>query len=168
MRLHVTFFDKLVNLAPSHKPSGKPRHKRIDRQVGPEQVYLVTDGMTGQDAVNSAKAFNEALVLIWETIREANRFVDGEAPWALKKTDPKRMEAVLYVLAESIRHVAIILQPFMPDSCTRILDQLAIPEKSRDFSRLNTSGLIVNIRTLQRSAVPKNGCMRAALCRTPS
>ena len=37
--------------------------ERIDRQVEPEQVYLVVDGMTGQDAVNSAKAFNEALEL---------------------------------------------------------------------------------------------------------
>ncbi len=35
----------------------------IDRQVHPDQVYLVVDGMTGQDAVNSAKAFNEALEL---------------------------------------------------------------------------------------------------------
>ena len=37
--------------------------KRIDRRVEPGQVYLVVDGMTGQDAVNSAKAFNEALEL---------------------------------------------------------------------------------------------------------
>ncbi|MEX0586276.1 MAG: signal recognition particle protein, partial [Pirellulales bacterium] len=37
--------------------------KRIDQRVGPEQVYLVVDGMTGQDAVNSAKAFNDALEL---------------------------------------------------------------------------------------------------------
>jgi len=37
--------------------------KRIDRRVEPEQVYLVVDAMTGQDAVNSAKAFNEALEL---------------------------------------------------------------------------------------------------------
>jgi signal recognition particle subunit SRP54 len=36
---------------------------RIDQRVGPEQVYLVVDGMTGQDAVNSAKAFNDALEL---------------------------------------------------------------------------------------------------------
>jgi len=35
----------------------------IERQVEPEQVYFVVDGMTGQDAVNSAKAFNEALGL---------------------------------------------------------------------------------------------------------
>ena len=37
--------------------------ERIDRQCHPQQVYLVVDGMTGQDAVNSAKAFNEALEL---------------------------------------------------------------------------------------------------------
>ena len=36
---------------------------RIDREVAPDQVYLVVDGMTGQDAVNSAKAFNDALEL---------------------------------------------------------------------------------------------------------
>jgi signal recognition particle subunit SRP54 len=36
---------------------------QIDRRVSPDQVYLVVDGMTGQDAVNSAKAFNEALEL---------------------------------------------------------------------------------------------------------
>ncbi len=37
--------------------------KEIDRRVEPQQVYLVVDGMTGQDAVNSAKAFNDALEL---------------------------------------------------------------------------------------------------------
>jgi signal recognition particle subunit SRP54 len=37
--------------------------ERIDRQVAPQQVYLVVDSMTGQDAVNSAKVFNEKLEL---------------------------------------------------------------------------------------------------------
>lgn len=36
---------------------------QIDRRIEPDQVYLVVDAMTGQDAVNSAKAFNEALEL---------------------------------------------------------------------------------------------------------
>ena len=49
-RLHVD--DELMN-----------ELTRIDRKVNPDQVYLVTDAMTGQDAVNSAKAFNEALEL---------------------------------------------------------------------------------------------------------
>jgi signal recognition particle subunit SRP54 len=37
--------------------------KQIDRRIEPQQVYLVVDGMTGQDAVTSAKAFNDALEL---------------------------------------------------------------------------------------------------------
>lgn len=37
--------------------------RQIDKEVGPDQVYLVVDGMTGQDAVNSAGAFNESLEL---------------------------------------------------------------------------------------------------------
>lgn len=37
--------------------------KRIDHRIHPQQVYLVVDAMTGQDAVLSAKAFNEALEL---------------------------------------------------------------------------------------------------------
>jgi signal recognition particle subunit SRP54 len=37
--------------------------ERIDRQVAPQQIYLVVDSMTGQDAVNSAKVFNERLEL---------------------------------------------------------------------------------------------------------
>ncbi|MEM1304113.1 MAG: signal recognition particle protein, partial [Planctomycetota bacterium] len=37
--------------------------ERIDKRCSPHQIYLVVDGMTGQDAVNSAKAFNEALEL---------------------------------------------------------------------------------------------------------
>ena len=38
----------------------------------------------------------------------------SKAPWALKKTDPARMATVLYVLAETVRHLAILVQPIMP------------------------------------------------------
>ncbi|MEE9194684.1 MAG: methionine--tRNA ligase, partial [Alphaproteobacteria bacterium] len=73
------------------------------------------------------QAFHEALEAVWSVVRAANRCVDADAPWTLRKSDPDGMKAVLYVLAEVIRHLAIILQPFMPDSCGRMLDQLAVP-----------------------------------------
>ena len=57
-------------------------------------------------------------------IRAANAYIDHEAPWALKKTDVVRMGSVLRVLADVIRTVATVLQPFMPDSMGRMLDQL--------------------------------------------
>ncbi len=84
------------------------------------------------------QAFHEALEEIWKVVRDANRFVDDKAPWALKKTDPEMMGAVLYVLAETIRHITIILQPFMPDSCARLLDQLSVPTDKRRFEHLSS------------------------------
>ena len=48
------------------------------------------------------------------------------------------MAAVLYLMGEIIRHLAILLWPFMPDACDRLLDQLAVPADARDFSALNT------------------------------
>ncbi len=56
----------------------------------------------------------------------ANEYVDKQAPWALKKTDPERMQTVLYVLCECIRIVGIALLPIIPDSAAKLLDQLNI------------------------------------------
>jgi methionyl-tRNA synthetase len=80
------------------------------------------------------QAFHEALIAIWEVIGDANRYVDAQAPWALSKTDPARRDTVLWVLAETIRRVTLLVQPFMPTSTAKILDQLAVPADSRSFA----------------------------------
>ena len=51
----------------------------------------------------------------------------------LKKTDPERMGTVLYVLLEVIRHVGILLLPFMPETMDRLLDQLGVASDRRNF-----------------------------------
>ena len=76
------------------------------------------------------QAFHEALREIWQVISEANRYVDGTAPWGLKKTDPDRMGEVLAVLAET-RQTAILVQPVMPEAASKILDQLAVTDEER-------------------------------------
>ena len=86
-----------------------------------------------------AQAFNKVLDSIWQVIGDGNRYVDEQGPWALKKTDPERMETVLYVLAETLRHIAVLVQPFMPQAMGKLLDQLAIPADARDFAALTTA-----------------------------
>jgi methionyl-tRNA synthetase len=83
-----------------------------------------------------SQAFHRALEGVWEAVGAANRYVDEQAPWALKKTDPARMATVLYVLAEVIRRVGIVVQPVMPGSASAILDQIAVPADSRRFADL--------------------------------
>jgi methionyl-tRNA synthetase len=80
------------------------------------------------------QAFHRALIAIWEVIADANRYVDAQAPWALAKSDPVRRDTVLWVLAETIRRVTLLVQPFMPDSAGKILDQLAVPDGERAFA----------------------------------
>jgi methionyl-tRNA synthetase len=84
----------------------------------------------------SVQAFHKAIEALWGVIGDANRYVDEQAPWALRKTDPARMGTVLYVLAETIRRLAILTQPLMPDASAKILDQLAVPQEERGFDRL--------------------------------
>jgi methionyl-tRNA synthetase len=83
------------------------------------------------------QAFHKALTTIWEVIADANRYVDAQAPWALAKTDPARRDTVLWVLAETIRRVTLLVQPFMPESASKILDQLAV--KGRAFADFDTA-----------------------------
>ncbi|WP_299443613.1 methionine--tRNA ligase [uncultured Rhodospira sp.] len=89
------------------------------------------------------QAFHEALEALWVVVRAANAYVDRQAPWALRKTEPARMATVLYVLAETIRHVAILIQPVVPDSAARMLDQLGVAAEARDFTALGEGGALV-------------------------
>jgi methionyl-tRNA synthetase len=82
------------------------------------------------------QAFHEALEEVWKVIRAANGYIDRQAPWALKKTDPVRMTVVLRVLADTIRDVATVLQPFMPGSMAKMLDQLGVPADRRNLASL--------------------------------
>ena len=84
------------------------------------------------------QAFGEALEEVWKVIRAANGYIDRQAPWALRRTDPARMAAVLRVLADAIRGIATVLQPFMPASMARMLDQLGIPADHRQLADLTT------------------------------
>jgi methionyl-tRNA synthetase len=81
---------------------------------------------------------HKAIEEIWKVVGEANAYIDRQAPWVLRKKDPKRMEEVLYVLAEAIRCIVLTIQPIMPDSTAKLLDQLGVPENERGFEYLGS------------------------------
>ncbi|MDR3529864.1 MAG: methionine--tRNA ligase [Rhodopila sp.] len=84
------------------------------------------------------QTFHEGLEEIWKVIRAANGYIDRQAPWALNKTDKTRMGEVLRVLVDTIRVVATLLQPVMPSSMARMLDQLGVSADARTFAALET------------------------------
>lgn len=89
------------------------------------------------------QVFHDALETIWVVVRAANGYMDHQAPWSLAKSDLARMATVLWVIAEVVRHLAIVMQPVTPDSASKLLDQLAVPADRRDFAALGQGGALV-------------------------
>ncbi len=81
--------------------------------------------------------FHKAIDKIIRVANEGNVYIDQQAPWKLKNDNPERMGTVLYVLAETIRCLALIMQPLTPESAARMLDQLKIGEDARSFETLS-------------------------------
>ena len=101
-------------------------------------ILAAADGMIGLAREHmKTQQLHQVLNAVWAVVADANRYFASEAPWALAKTDPKRQGTVLYVTAEVLRRVAICSQPFVPSSAARLLDQLAVHAKARDFSALD-------------------------------
>ncbi len=78
-----------------------------------------------------------ALDAVWARVAAVNLYLNETAPWSLRKTDPMRADVVLYHAAECIRRIALLVQPAMPGSAARLLDQLAVPAEARDFAAID-------------------------------
>lgn len=75
-----------------------------------------------------------ALDAIWARVSAVNAYLNEMAPWALRKTDPARADIVLYHAAECVRQIALLVQPAMPESAAKMLDQLAVAPEDRAFA----------------------------------
>ena len=68
-----------------------------------------------------------ALQAIWELIGRANKYIDEQAPWALRRAgDTERLAAVLYDVAETARVVGVLLSPFLVETPSRLWTQLGL------------------------------------------
>ncbi len=68
----------------------------------------------------------EALEEVWELVGRANKYIDETTPWILAKDESKkdRLGTVLYNLSESLRFIAVLISPFLPDTANKINEQI--------------------------------------------
>lgn len=85
-------------------------------------------------------ALHTMLSAIWRLVGDANRYFASEEPWRLKKTNPERMDTVLYVTAEVLRTIAILTQPVIPNAAGKLLDILNVAADARTFAALGQGG----------------------------
>lgn len=72
---------------------------------------------------------HNALNEIWKYINECNKYINANKPWELARNDTKKLEVVLYNLAESLRVISILIEPFLPNTSKTIKQQLGLKKK---------------------------------------
>ncbi|NLC69420.1 MAG: methionine--tRNA ligase, partial [Clostridiaceae bacterium] len=111
---------------------GSIRGEKVAAEID-EDLKAVLLGTSGKaEKLLDELQFSSALVEIWNAISRTNKYIDETMPWVLAKDESNkgRLAAVLYNLAESIRIVSVLIQPFMPETPEKIWRQLGLEENS--------------------------------------
>ncbi|MEY2882450.1 MAG: hypothetical protein RL490_174 [Pseudomonadota bacterium] len=85
-------------------------------------------------AAMHALQLHRALEAVMLMVNAANGYFAENAPWSLAKTDTAAMANVLHATLEATRRIVLLVQPFVPDSAGRLLDQLGVAADARQFS----------------------------------
>ncbi|MEG0471183.1 MAG: methionine--tRNA ligase [Solibacillus sp.] len=98
--------------------------------------------------------FSTVLSELWSLISRTNKYIDETSPWVLAKdeADKPKLAAVMYNLAESLRHIAVLLQPFMTTAPKQIIEQLGFDEKLLKWDTIETFGNTIpqNIKVVEK------------------
>jgi methionyl-tRNA synthetase len=89
---------------------------------------LIKETVTRVETAMDKFMLNDALADIWTLVRRMNKYTDETQPWVLAK-DPAqadKLSGVMYTLAETLRVIAVLIEPFMPDTPKQIREQLNI------------------------------------------
>jgi len=108
------------------------------REVNEQSVKEYENAMENME-------FSVALQSIWQIISRANKFIDETTPWKLAKEETKRDElrSVMAHLAETLRRVAVLLQPFLTATPEKMFAQLNIQDESlKSWESLSDFGKI--------------------------
>ena len=103
----------------------------LDQDVKALAEEVITNYEKQMDCFQFSVALNE----VFRLLDRANKYIDETTPWILAKNEETkpRLLTVMKNLCECIRLSAILLTPFMPESCGKILDLLNVPAEGRSF-----------------------------------
>lgn len=146
----------LVNrtITMSHKYFGGRVENTGEREAVDEELIGMCAALPSkvEEKMNQLRVA-DAIDDIFALLRRSNKYIDETTPWALGKDESRksRLATVLYNLLECIRTSAVLLEPFLPDTSKKILDQLNT--EKRTFETVGTFGQLESGITLNKAEI---------------
>ena len=122
-------------------PTYTGAHTEFDDQLVETSKQIVKNYEEAMERME----FSVALAAVWQLISRTNKYIDETQPWVLAKDEEKRdkLASVMGHLAESLRHIAILLQPFLTRTPQKVFAQLGIAQDElKEWDSLYQFGLI--------------------------
>lgn len=114
----------------------------VTEELDGELKSLAVETVGKVDKLLSEYRVSDTLDTIFTLAKRCNKYIDETTPWALAKDEDKkaRLGTVLYNLLESIRFIAVLLSPFLPETSEKILAQMNTDIK--DYDSLSAFGAL--------------------------
>jgi methionyl-tRNA synthetase len=129
--------------------------KHMDTEFDADLKSVCSDMIGKFESSMDKMMFSDALTVLWTFIRRTNKYIDETQPWILVRNeeDMPKLAGVLYNVAESIRIISIMLQPFMPNSPKAIFKQLCIEGNKNitSWESIRTFGLLPKALHVERA-----------------
>lgn len=92
-----------------------------------EQVLKEMKSIPNRVAENIEKyRFREALAEAMNMARLGNKYLADQEPWKVVKTDPERVQTIMYICLQVAANCAIVLDPFLPFTCEKLSNALGV------------------------------------------
>jgi methionyl-tRNA synthetase len=130
-----------------------PALKRGEEEVDKDLEAIAMETKNKVEEALEEMQFSVALSNLWQFVSRTNKYIDETEPWVLAKDDAKkeRLGNVMAHLVESLRHIAIMLKPFLTSTPEKIFTQLGIKdEQLKTWDSMNTFGVSLQNITVQK------------------
>lgn len=119
-------------------------NKNVSEDVDKDLINTAKESVIGYNTKMNELKVQEAITEIWNLVRRSNKYIDETMPWALAKDEEKqdRLNTVLYNLIETIRMIAVMISPIMPETSRKIFEE--INSNINDIESINEFGKYVS------------------------
>jgi methionyl-tRNA synthetase len=91
---------------------------------------------------------NEYIKIVVSFSFDANKYFNDSEPWAVKKKDPERMNAILFTIVQQIKNISILLNPIIPNATNKILSMINLSGQNISIDKINDEKILNNKKEL--------------------
>ncbi|MEW6407711.1 MAG: methionine--tRNA ligase [Patescibacteria group bacterium] len=138
---------KLSEKTKNQKPKTKTTNQKLEK--------LVLKNWEKYEKLLNIFKIDEALDVIYIIINFINKYIDDIKPWELQKKDPEKFERAMFDLLEVLRHIGWMLNPYLPETSKKILEQLGVweREKTREFEEIKKWKTEIDINKIKKGEI---------------